>query len=108
MTGVEASLVAGLSTFLLDTLKDTAREESGGSLAKWLNKDIGKAAQQVIYNATNLPNSARRRLLRCAKERIERNHLHQMIEVIGHEPGPQGKLHHLHPGCGKRQAHPAQ
>ncbi|MGJ3254007.1 MAG: NACHT domain-containing protein [Elainellaceae cyanobacterium] len=43
---------AGLAGLALETIKTTAKEESGSTLAKWLNKDIGKAAEQALFSAS--------------------------------------------------------
>lgn len=51
MTGFEP-LFTGLATLAIETIKETAKEESGSSLAKWLNKDVGKAAQDIIFRAS--------------------------------------------------------
>jgi hypothetical protein len=44
--------LAGLTALALDTVKEAATKESGSTLAKWLNTDIGKAAEQVMFNAS--------------------------------------------------------
>lgn len=51
MSGFEP-IIAGLSGFVLNMVKETAQEESGSTLSKWLNKDIGKALEQQVYNAS--------------------------------------------------------
>jgi len=51
MTGFEP-MIAGLSTLVLNTVTETAKEESGSTLAQWLKKDIGKAWEQRVYNAS--------------------------------------------------------
>ncbi|MBE9100434.1 NACHT domain-containing protein [Vacuolonema iberomarrocanum] len=51
MSGFEP-IIAGLSGLVLNTVKETAQEESGSTLARLLNKDIGKALEQQVYNAS--------------------------------------------------------
>lgn len=51
MTGFEP-IVAGISGLVLNTVTQTAQEESGRNLAKLLNKDIGKTLAQTFYNAS--------------------------------------------------------
>ncbi|MEL6320802.1 MAG: NACHT domain-containing protein, partial [Cyanobacteria bacterium J06626_14] len=51
MTGFDP-ISLGIGTLALETVKATAKKESGGTLAKWLNKDVGKAAQQAIFRAS--------------------------------------------------------
>jgi hypothetical protein len=53
MTGFEAPLVAGLSALLFNTVKETAQEESGSTLARWLNTDVGKKAQSFFHRVSN-------------------------------------------------------
>lgn len=45
-------LITALSALALEMFKETAKDESGSTLAKWLNQDVGKAAQQVLYQAS--------------------------------------------------------
>ncbi len=52
MTGFEAPILTGLAALVFNTLKETTTKESGSTLAKWLNKDVGSAAKQAIYRAT--------------------------------------------------------
>lgn len=51
MTGFEP-LITGLATLAIEVVKDTAKEESGGRLAKWLSTDIGKKAEQLFFRAS--------------------------------------------------------
>ncbi|MEO1147544.1 MAG: hypothetical protein AAFY26_18335 [Cyanobacteria bacterium J06638_22] len=51
MSGFEP-IIAGLSGLVLNTVKETAQEESGSTLSKWLNKDISAALEQRFYNAS--------------------------------------------------------
>ncbi|HEY9648026.1 MAG TPA: hypothetical protein V6C88_16745, partial [Chroococcidiopsis sp.] len=51
MTGLEP-LIATVASLTLSTIQETAKEESGSTLAKWLNKDIGKAAEQALFRAS--------------------------------------------------------
>jgi NACHT domain len=49
MVGLEL----GLTALALDTIKEVAKKESGSTLAKWGNKDIGKAFEQALFNASS-------------------------------------------------------
>ncbi|MBW4652996.1 MAG: NACHT domain-containing protein [Kaiparowitsia implicata GSE-PSE-MK54-09C] len=52
MIGFEAPILTGLAALAFNTVTETAKKESGSTLAKWLNKDVGNAAKQAIYRAT--------------------------------------------------------
>lgn len=51
MSGLDP-IFAGVAALVLNTVKETAQEESGSVLARWLNKDIRKALAQQVYNAS--------------------------------------------------------
>ncbi len=53
MTGFEAPLVAGLASLLFNTVKETAQEESGSTLARWLKTDVGKKAESLFFQVSN-------------------------------------------------------
>lgn len=46
------AVVAGLSALVTQTVTETAQAESSSSLAKFLNKDIGAAFRQQVFNAS--------------------------------------------------------